>query len=70
MYKDPVTDPAKASKRGRLALIRDEDGLRTVPATDPRPDELVEVFRDGEVRLRHSWSDVREHASLPEFVRS
>ncbi|MDG2306864.1 MAG: nicotinate phosphoribosyltransferase [Candidatus Binatia bacterium] len=70
VYKDPVTDPAKASKRGRLALIRDEDGLRTVPATDPRPDELVEVFRDGEVRLRHSWSDVRERASLPEFVRS
>lgn len=52
--KDPVTDPGKRSKPGRLKLIRDAGVLRTVPEGDPGEDQLVEVFRDG--RLLREWS--------------
>ena len=31
VYKDPVTDPGKVSKKGRQGLIRDAAGWRTVP---------------------------------------
>ncbi len=55
VYKDPVTDPGKRSKRGRLALIRDEQGYRTVNHSDARRDnELIPVFRNG--RLLREWS--------------
>ena len=39
VYKDPVTDPGKRSKRGRLVLVR--DGV-----TDP-----VQTVREEEVEL-------------------
>jgi nicotinamide phosphoribosyltransferase len=63
VFKDPVTDPGKRSKSGRLALVRGPDGrFETVPAGDGVPDRLVEVFRDGEVVVRHHFDAIRERA--------
>ena len=48
VYKAPLTDPTKASKAGRLALVRGEQGLRTKKVEDMvegEEDLLVEVFR-------------------------
>lgn len=64
VMKDPVTDPGKRSKAGRLALVRDERGYRTVlrdsvPASD---DVLETVFRDGEILRTQSLADVRRRA--------
>ena len=65
VYKDPVTDHGKASKRGRLKLIRDDSGaFATVPEADPRPNELVEVFRDGELRVEYDLASIRERAGV------
>lgn len=42
VYKDPITDPGKTSKKGRLALVlNSEDELVTI-----REDELVDVNRN------------------------
>lgn len=67
VFKDPVTDPGKASKRGRLKLVLAEDGYRTVRESDPGEDQLVPVFRDGEILARTSWDEVRERARVPEL---
>lgn len=66
VYKDPVTDAGKRSRGGRLALVRDADGLRTVPAlaTSRDDDLLVEVFRDGEVLRRCDFDEIRARADL------
>lgn len=65
VYKDPVTDSGKRSKRGRLKLVRRADhGLETVSATDPRPDELVDVFRDGELRVDHAFPEIQARARV------
>ncbi len=48
-------DPGKQSKRGRLALVRRSGQLVTVQESECRQDEtneLVEVFRDGTIRIR------------------
>lgn len=46
--KNPVTDPGKRSKMGRLKLIHDQDvGFRTVEFVDPRQDVLRTVYHDG-----------------------
>lgn len=56
VYKDPVTDPGKMSKKGRLTLERTEDGyITTTDGTgEPSKNVLVEVFRDG--RLLKEWT--------------
>lgn len=66
--KDPVTDPGKRSKRGRLELVDDPlSGYRTV-----RREEMLaagaapvmrDVFRDGHVLARQSFDDVRARAA-------
>lgn len=68
VFKDPITDPAKASKRGRLKLIRGDHGLRTTRPEEPGEDELVPVFRDGEILRRWSWAEVRARAQPPELA--
>jgi nicotinamide phosphoribosyltransferase len=64
VYKTPVGDPSKASKPGRLSLVRSPTGYRTVRQGEAGPDVLQEVFRDGEVLVRHRWEDVRARATL------
>jgi len=64
VYKTPVGDPSKASKPGRLALVRTADGYRTVRRGEAVSDVLQEVFRDGEILIRQRWEDIRARASL------
>lgn len=47
--KDPITDPGKKSKRGRLKLIDTEDGLQTVNEADDGDCVMNVVFRDGKL---------------------
>ena len=66
VYKDPASDPTKASKMGRFKLVRDPiQGLMTVAHDHPGADDLIEVFRDGEIRRRWNLDEVREQAQLP-----
>lgn len=64
VYKDPVTDPGKRSKRGRLALLREGAGYRTVNRSDaPAGNVLVPVFRNGRLLVEWSLDDVRARAA-------
>jgi len=65
VWKDPATDPGKRSKAGRLALVRRGETLVTVraDAAAGSADELVEVFRDGEIRRTWTFAEVRERAA-------
>jgi len=66
VYKDPVTDPGKRSKRGRLALIKTPNGYQTVPqdTVGPERDFLQEVFRDGVLLKEWTLDEIRERARL------
>ncbi|TSC71392.1 MAG: nicotinamide phosphoribosyltransferase [Parcubacteria group bacterium Gr01-1014_70] len=65
VFKRPVTDPMKNSKRGRLKLIKTECGTyATVPASAPGKDELVPVFRDGQILTSNMVEDMRARAEL------
>jgi nicotinamide phosphoribosyltransferase len=62
VQKTPATDPSKASKAGRLCLVREADGrVRTVrrDALAGRPDLLEPVFRDGAILKRWTFADVQ-----------
>ena len=64
VLKDPITDPGKRSKAGRLALIsNDSGGYKTVREEEAlvqgKENLLVPVFKDGEVLIHHSFADIR-----------
>lgn len=60
----------KTSKKGKMKLVRNEDGktFRTVLQGDPdyesAIDELVEVYRMGVILVEHKFEDIRERALL------
>ena len=64
VFKDPVTDPGKRSKKGRLVLVRDGGGWSTVREEERggRDDELVTVFQDGDIVREWTWQQVRDRA--------
>lgn len=64
VYKDPVTDPGKRSKAGRLKLTREKGSFKTVRESDsPLPTMLEKVFENGEVLITHTLNAVRTRAS-------
>jgi nicotinamide phosphoribosyltransferase len=70
VYKDPVTDPGKVSKKGRLDLTRDAatGKFLTHPLGNRSPassSELVDVYRDGELLVDWSLADVRTRSEPP-----
>lgn len=62
VWKEPVTDPGKNSKRGRLKLFNDESGWMTSPANTIGNDCLVEVFRNGLILQDYTLADIRKRA--------
>jgi nicotinamide phosphoribosyltransferase len=65
VYKDPVTDQGKQSKKGRLMLYRDVNGLYTAPegGDGDHAEEMLEtVFLNGKVVKEYSFGEVRENS--------
>ncbi|ABC33607.1 Nicotinic acid phosphoribosyltransferase [Hahella chejuensis KCTC 2396] len=66
VYKDPITDQGKRSKKGLLALVKDLDGgFQTVRRQDlgNREDQLVTVFRNGDLMKEWTFDEVRANAA-------
>lgn len=62
VYKNPKTDPSKASKRGRMTLVRDSEGIRTIPEkelNDSMEELLIPVFENGKILKEWSFTEVR-----------
>ncbi len=67
VYKQPITDSGKNSKRGRLDLIRSGDGFETVKldaaTTIAAPDSAMRtVFENGELLIDDDLESIRNRA--------
>lgn len=69
VYKDPITDSGKRSKRGRLMLVRDEaDNFRTVTEAEYAQhastweDQMVTYYRNGQILHEETFDQIRERA--------
>ena len=66
VFKDPVTDPGKTSKKGRLALVQDAQGnyqtIRQLELGD-RTSLLRPVFRNGELLIDKDLESIRDRAN-------
>jgi len=63
--KAPATDPTKASKAGRQAVVMREGQLAAIRVEDAGRQEnlLVPVWRDGMLLVRHSFDQLRARAA-------
>lgn len=67
VFKAPVTDPSKASKKGKLDLIRNGDCFQTL-AYKHSPyanSALSVVFENGELMRQYTLDEIRERAWRP-----
>lgn len=62
VFKDPITDPGKASKKGRVTLMQNRDGTYYSGREDWTPSALREVFRNGELLVDMTFDEVRANA--------
>ncbi len=66
VYKDPVTDHGKRSKKGRLAVIEPEPGVyKTIPEGElgQQKNILEIVYESGRLIREYNFEEVRENAS-------
>jgi len=63
--KDPITDPGKRSKKGRLSLAQTSEGYQTLIAPSDEklatvPDQLRTVYENGKLSNMETLSTIRE----------
>lgn len=63
VYKDPITDPGKTSKKGRLNLIHTDNGYETVPERPWNKDVLEVVYENGELLKDYTLEEIRVNAN-------
>lgn len=64
VYKDPVTDKGKVSKKGRLMLYRNTDGTLFTDREGLNAEEMLEtVFENGKILKETTFTEVRERAA-------
>ncbi len=61
VYKDPITDPGKKSKRGRQALVKEVGAYKTIRNSDLGKGNnlLQEVWRDGKLLREQTLDEIR-----------
>ncbi len=61
VFKDPVTDPGKTSKKGRVTLYKDNGKYRS--GVEDWPTSVLEtVFENGNLIKEYTFNDVRKNA--------
>ena len=71
VFKDPITDPGKRSKKGRLELVRNcgvgSCSFKTVEEQFAREGDRVlrEVYCNGDIVFEQTFADIRERAEVP-----
>ena len=67
VFKQPITDLGKKSKKGRLTLEYENGKYKTVEEGkgDPKKDVLITVFENGKLLRDYTFDEVRNNAELP-----
>lgn len=63
IMKNPI-DKTKASKKGRLKLIKVNGEFKTVGINEPGEDLLVTVFENGVITKKYTFDEIRNNAKL------
>jgi nicotinamide phosphoribosyltransferase len=59
VYKDPITDPGKLSKKGLLKVVKNNGVYSTVPLSAPGTNVMRSVFRNGVLLVNEDFETIR-----------
>jgi nicotinamide phosphoribosyltransferase len=70
VYKDPVTDKGKRSKKGQLALVNEQDDFKTIRRDElaGRNDLLRPVYKNGQLLNETHLDAIRKNAEQVQVV--
>lgn len=63
IYKDPITDPGKKSKRGFITLTKEMKTVQ-IDGTSPKEELLQIVYENGKILKTFTFEEVRENAKI------
>jgi nicotinamide phosphoribosyltransferase len=61
VFKDPITDQGKSSKKGRVTLYKNRDGSYYSGVEDWPPSALETVFENGNLVKEYTFEEVRDN---------
>lgn len=67
IYKDPVTDKGKISKRGIQIVVNENNQYKAKKLTDATIYEknyLMPVYQNGDILRKHKFTEIRERAAI------
>ena len=70
VYKDPITDPGKVSKKGRVTLYKNLDGTFYSGREDWPESALKTVFENGKLVTEYTFDEIRKNASLTSLLNA
>lgn len=65
VYKEPITDPGKRSKRGFLDLVKENGEYKTIEKDTSEPlenSELITIYENGELLVTQTLDEIRNRA--------
>lgn len=62
VYKDPITDPGKRSRKGRMDLIKDMGQFKTVSGDNHPGSQLQTIYENGKMVKEYNLTEIRERA--------
>ena len=67
VYKDPITDPGKQSKKGNITLVRNKNDefetKKREEITEEDREVLMEVFKNGEIIKEWNFEEVQQRVN-------
>lgn len=63
VFKAPITDNGKTSKKGRLSLVNRLGKIQTIEGSDLIDDMLVPVYENGVILKRYSLEEIRKRSN-------
>lgn len=68
VFKDPITDPGKSSKRGLLTLVKEDGEYKTVRLDDSWKEDRINVmnmtYSNGKLYNEQSFDEIRARAAV------
>jgi nicotinamide phosphoribosyltransferase len=64
VFKDPITDKVKKSKKGRMTLIKDGTEYYTLPEKSAGERALIPVFENGKILKEYTFTEVRKNSEV------
>lgn len=64
VFKDPITDSGKASKKGRVTLLKESTGEYYSGEEDWMKDELETYYENGTIQFKQTFAQVRANSEI------